>query len=514
VSSSVPLAKAEGTTVTLAAAPVSRAAVEPRFGTCLLILAALTAIRLGGLWVSTVDLYFDESQYWAWSRDLAFGYFSKPPLLAWIIAAAEHACGSAEACLRSPAPLLYFATCALAFQIGKLLYDARTGFWAALLMATGTGLAFSARIITTDVPLLLFWTLALLAFLKLREEDSIIWSLVLGLALGLGLLAKYAMIYFVLSIAAAALVDSKSRALLPRPTLWLALAIGALLIAPNLYWNVQHGFITFRHTGHNIAGGGLDFSFLGAIEFLLSQFAVFGPVVFGTLLGVLIFGRRSICDADRMMLCFALPVLVLIACVAVVTRVNANWAGVAGLSATVLAAAVLVRRRQWGLIGLSIGIGLLAQVAFLIGDANAYRIRVPFLAKPDIYHRTLGWRGLGDEAGRIATKIGAKAIAAEDRNAVASLLYYQRDRGRPVLSWPHGSIPEDQFDISNRLTDKPDPVLFITSCPNAQRYVAHYGKVEPLGEFSVASGPTSVRHYFAFKLAVPRGPIKPLGSCA
>jgi hypothetical protein len=35
------------------------------------------------------DLFFDESQYWSWSRDLAFGYIYKPPLLAWIIGAAR-----------------------------------------------------------------------------------------------------------------------------------------------------------------------------------------------------------------------------------------------------------------------------------------------------------------------------------------------------------------------------------------------------------------------------------------
>src|SRR5437870_5283804 len=71
----------------VASAP--RARIEPGFGLAVVILAALTVVRLIGLKFSLVDLFFDESQYWAWSRELAFGYFSKPPLLAWIIAAAE-----------------------------------------------------------------------------------------------------------------------------------------------------------------------------------------------------------------------------------------------------------------------------------------------------------------------------------------------------------------------------------------------------------------------------------------
>ena len=32
-----------------------------------------------------IPLHFDEAQYWSWSKDLEWGYFSKPPVLAWII---------------------------------------------------------------------------------------------------------------------------------------------------------------------------------------------------------------------------------------------------------------------------------------------------------------------------------------------------------------------------------------------------------------------------------------------
>ena len=87
-----------------------RISAERRFTICVLILAALTVIRLVALTLSDVDLFFDESQYWAWSREPAFGYFSKPPLLAWVIAVAEVVCGSSEACIRAPSPILYLGT--------------------------------------------------------------------------------------------------------------------------------------------------------------------------------------------------------------------------------------------------------------------------------------------------------------------------------------------------------------------------------------------------------------------
>src|SRR6516162_1617206 len=89
------------------------------FQAAALILVVLTVVRLIGLRISIVDLFFDESQYWAWSRELALGYFSKPPMLAWLIAAAEHVCGPSEACIRAPAPLMSLATSLLACAIGR-----------------------------------------------------------------------------------------------------------------------------------------------------------------------------------------------------------------------------------------------------------------------------------------------------------------------------------------------------------------------------------------------------------
>src|SRR5262245_9543590 len=104
----------------------------PGFALCFGILAAVTVVRLLGLHFSVVDLHRDEAQYWFWSRELDFGYFSRPPLLAWIIAGAERICGDSEACIRAPAPLIHLGTSMLAYAVARELYDARVAFWTAL----------------------------------------------------------------------------------------------------------------------------------------------------------------------------------------------------------------------------------------------------------------------------------------------------------------------------------------------------------------------------------------------
>src|SRR3954464_13792544 len=127
----------------------SRSRVVPGFGLALGILLVLTGVRLLGLRFFTVDLFFDESRDGGCARELAFGYFSKPPLLAWAIAAAERVCGSTEACVRSPSPLFYCGTSLLVYAVARYLYDARVAFVAALSIALASGAVFSARIIST-----------------------------------------------------------------------------------------------------------------------------------------------------------------------------------------------------------------------------------------------------------------------------------------------------------------------------------------------------------------------------
>ncbi|WP_244505580.1 hypothetical protein [Methyloceanibacter stevinii] len=72
-----------------------------------LCLGILLAFRLLALYASKIDFVMDEAQYWTWSRDLDFGYFSKPPLIAWVIRTMGETCGLSEACTRAASPILY-----------------------------------------------------------------------------------------------------------------------------------------------------------------------------------------------------------------------------------------------------------------------------------------------------------------------------------------------------------------------------------------------------------------------
>jgi hypothetical protein len=488
---------------------------EGGLSTLLLLLIALTLARIVALSASVVDLFPDEAQYWAWSREWALGYFSKPPLLAWVIGAATAICGNAEPCLRAPAPLFYFGTSVLAYLIGKTLYDPRTGFWAGLMMALCPGVAFSARIITTDVPLLFFWALALLSYAKMIERSDSRRALMLGVSIGLGLLAKYAMIYFLLGMVAAAAYDAEARRILRDRTTLLAFGVAVALVAPNLYWNVTHDLATFRSTQAVVVGEGERVSLFMPLEFLGAQFLVGGPIVFAVLLLATVRTRdQTVTRADRLMLAFALPPLVIVTLAALATRVNANWAAPSFVSATILAAAWLVRRGAYVWLKAGILLGCALQILFFVADSFATRVNFPLLGRSrgDLYYRTLGWQSFAVSAGELSRRIGATAIVGDERRDVASLLYYWRDHNQPILAWPtSGKI---QFEITRAFTDNvPDPVLFVTECPFPERLRVFYARVDKIADIVSPAGPNSSRWHAAFLLEGRRAPISPLSSC-
>jgi 4-amino-4-deoxy-L-arabinose transferase-like glycosyltransferase len=494
---------------------VSRSVPLPSFGLALGIMAVVTVVRLVGLKYSVVDLFFDESQYWAWSRELAFGYFSKPPLLAWIIWLAEHVCGSSDACIRAPSPVLYFGTGVLVYALARHLYDERVAFFASISLALATGAAFSARIISTDVPLLFFWTLALLAYVKLWSGGDRRWAIVLGAALGLGLLAKYAMIYFPVSAALAVWLGGDVRRVSRTRWLWITLGVVAVVIIPNLIWNMMNGLVTFRHTGDNIQGEGIQFNAGRAFEFLATQFIVFGPVLFAVLLSAIArIGSPKLTREDRLLLAFAIPPLAFVSVTATVTHANANWAAPAFISGVIVAVALLVRYGYWRSLAVSLAIGVLAQAALLVGDAKATRIHIPYIRKGDVYMRTLGWRAFGQDTGRLARQVGARTIAGEYRDAVATLLYYWRDQPEQIKAWQVGPVPDHHFELTRPLTDAaPQPILFVTYCSSPRRLDVYFSKVEVAGVITNPTGPTSTRTFYAFKLEGLRKPLGPLGVC-
>src|SRR5439155_22208849 len=272
--------------------------------------AAITAVRLMWLAWQPVGLYPDEAQYWFWAQHPAFGYYSKPPLVAWLIALTTAGFGDSEFAIRLSAPLLHAGTAGIVYAMAAHLFDRRTGFWSALAYLTLPGVSVSAFIISTDAVLLPCWAAALYAFIRAREPGGGRWWLAAGIAAGAGLLAKYAMAYWFLSALGFVLfVPDERRHLRP---LLASIAIALLIYLPNLWWNWSHGFVSYLHLRDNAALSARLLHPTAFLEFLGSQFGVIGPLFFAALLLIVARPRALSEPRARLLAAFALPPLALV----------------------------------------------------------------------------------------------------------------------------------------------------------------------------------------------------------
>ncbi len=465
---------------------------------------ALTALRVLALAVSELNLYGDEAQYWSWAQDLAFGYFSKPPMVAWIIAAATAACGDGEFCVRIASPLLHAATAGVVFLLARSLFDARIALWSSITYATLPGVSYSSGFISTDVPLLLFWSLALTAFVGVLRRRGAAWALALGAALGLGLLSKYAMVYFLLCAVAYCATTAGARWFLTSRQALLALAVAAAITAPNLLWNLDHGWATLGHTAANANWGGPLFHPDRMLAFLGAQFGVFGPILFAGLLWWLATwrpGRTS--DGERLLLFFSVPVLALIVVQALLSRAHANWAAVAYPGATVALVAWFLRHGRARLANLSLGLHTVAAVG-ICAVAAASALALP--GQLDVFARLRGWDELGREvSARMAERPGA-TVLSDHRMVMAELLYYTRGQGFPIVIWDANGAPGNHYELTAPLDAANGArVLFVASRGDPGTLLARFETVRPLGPLEVRTGPERTRTFTLYDLANFRG---------
>ena len=466
----------------------------------LLSVFGITAARLVWLRVGGLDLYPDEAQYWLWSLTPDWGYYSKPPLIAWVIHLTTSLLGDDEAAIRVTAPLFHFGTALVIFQIARRLYDARVAMWSAIAYATLPGVSLSAMIVSTDVPLLFCWAVALYAFVRAREAGGGRWWLAVGLAGGLGLLSKYAMAYWLLSALLFLVVVRDERRHLPR---FLAAAVLALLIyGPNFIWNLNHQFVSYRHTEANANIVGLVLHPRAFAEFLGSQFLVFGPILFGALLVVVVLLRRVLADRRAQLLAvFALPTLAMMVAVSWLSRAQPNWSAPTYVSAVVLVVSFLLERGRTVLVAASVALHVAAAVLAAGARDAAHLVGLELPGKLEPLHRLRGWSVLGQSVAALLRAHPGLRLVSDDRETLAALIYYVRPHPFDALKWnPSGQV-HDQFDMTANLGTHPGAdILFVGPRREPADLPAHFNETVAVGRIVVNLGGGTTRDYLWVEL--------------
>jgi 4-amino-4-deoxy-L-arabinose transferase-like glycosyltransferase len=428
------------------------------------LVAGLTLLRVIALFRTPLELYPDEAQYWLWSRSLAFGYYSKPPMIAWAIWASTALGGDTEPWVRLPAVLFQAGATLCAFWIGRRLYGSKAGLAGAALYALAPAIQLSATVVATDAPLLFFLGLALLAYLTLQDRqgrDRWLLAAGLGAALGLAALSKYAAIYALIGIGLHLVMSPQARRGWTVGSAGLAAGVFALVLAPNLAWNAAHGFATLRHTVADAQWAkGQLFNLKALGQFLVEQFVVFGPIPFAVLAvgGAILAWRRRLEPADLLLLCFTAPPILIVAVEAFVSRANAYGSAASYLPGAILAAAWLVRWRARRTLIAALAIqGVIAAAFFTL----ALQPKIAdSLGQSNGLKHARGWDQTAQimvRRARAEAPQGLSAIAVNNRILYYGLAYYGRDYFKeplaaPLKIWVRGAGAGNQAEASAPLT--------------------------------------------------------------
>lgn len=434
------------------------------------------AVLHGVLLDPAIGLQVDEAQYWGWSRDLQWGYYSKPPVIAALIAASTVLFGDAVTGVKALSMALHGATALALASLAHAMAGARparaarAAWWAALIALSNPVASLLGLAATTDAPLLLCWTLAAAALWRLQQGDRLRDWAWLGLWLGLGLLSKYTMA--VLLVAVVGVVGTRpAEARHPLGGPALMLAVLALLLAPHLAWNAAWGWPTWQHTADitlqaHPGAEGSGWTRLG--EWLAGQWLLFGP-----LWALLVLRRRMVArawpatwavstltPAQRFLLWLALPLLLVGAVQAVRSGAQVNWTAPAGQALTLALALWLSAPRRRGTrrgAAMVVALHLLVLTALPLAGTVARAVGGPQALPPralDLWARMRGWNSAFatlEAAARAQRDADPRTLLlGTSRTVIAHGQYAWRTLDLPWHAWQPGPPrqPTDHYQLT------------------------------------------------------------------
>ena len=95
----------------------------------------------------------------------------------------------------------------------------------------------------------LWWVLAASFTIRLLKTENPRYWLAIGAALGLGLLTKYSVVFFIAGTLIG-MAFSPARRFFASPWFWSGVALAVLIFLPNLIWLVRHDFISYKFLQH------------------------------------------------------------------------------------------------------------------------------------------------------------------------------------------------------------------------------------------------------------------------
>ncbi len=205
--------------------------------------AAIFHIALNGQY----GFHRDELDFIMSARQLDWGYISYPPITPFFARVGLWLFGES---LRGLRVLPAIAQGIVMILAGLMACDMGGKRNAQILSAFAVFIApislFGGTVIMYFAFDYLWWVMVAFFTVRLLATDEARYWLGIGASIGLGMMTKYTMAFWVAGLVVAVLV-TPARKYLHSKWLYLGAALAFLLFLPNLIWQYQHGFIAFDY---------------------------------------------------------------------------------------------------------------------------------------------------------------------------------------------------------------------------------------------------------------------------
>ena len=449
-----------------------------------------------------MGLFFDEAYYYHWSQNIDWGYYSKPPVVAWIIGLTTFLFGVTEFSVKFFSPFAYLFSALFIYAISeRLFHSQKAAAYSSVIFITTPLIGFNSIFITTDAGLFLFWSSSMYFFLKGVEEDQWRDWIILGGVMGLGMLSKYT--YAALPIGFIAFIALTNRLhYFTSLKCWAACAIGLSLFSLNILWNIENHFTALNHTREISQVSGPSVDVLSLLEFITSQVFIFGVVWIIALAAnrKTTKGLINTRDTDMYIACTLWPILIVIGIQALLSRAFANWAGPFIISASILCGALLSQpNKRYLIIGVLFNMALLS--SFYHWPQILSAVNVTESKKNSPYFRLSGWRDFVQSVS-LKHNIEEFDFISPERDLLAYFGFYANKNIDQLHYW-NGNREDirNHYDLRNNaiaLQGNKAMYIYLSRSPMSDAVKERFETIQYLGQekYSVSENITRQAHLY------------------
>ncbi|WP_153231761.1 ArnT family glycosyltransferase [Algoriphagus machipongonensis] len=416
---------------------------------------AIVLVKIIFLFRPEIDLFTEEAQYWLWSRNLAWHYYSKPPLVAYLNLITTSVFGITEFAVRFNATAFGLGTAWIAYRFGTYLFNPKVGFWAAMILQAMPFWWLISTFHTTDSSVTFFWSLSIYMLYRGINEEQRKWWIIAGLSAALGLMAKVVMV-LIFPLIFLFLLQAKTLKKHSKNLVIFTL-VSFLGFIPVLVWNFENNFDTFKHIA-NLAGAGegeskpFDFgaAMLQFLAYLGGQLAMFSifllPLVFASL-------SKLFKPLSQIKIYLLLPVaatFMAFGALSFLTEALVNWPIFTYMTFSVFISSWLVNQtgawlkwRNWG-----IAVSLAFPLLLLLPDFTFIK-SIPAVKKGEMaaFKRMSGYEPLANRIEFLKDSLSLKEefIFSDTYHMASELSFYLE--GNPQTFMVNMGSRKNQFDL-------------------------------------------------------------------